>query len=667
MGMGTGMAMAMAMGMGMEMGMATGIVSAQAQSPTEKRASPVFDTRPALDFQTHLFDHDGYPAAEWDLGRDHHGGPLTAQIDPTLAGENRGNMESLDGGARVAFPGPLLDPALQQFSPRTNLYPTYPLPDHMPYLAPQVDHFQCWLVAQDFDLAAFNGSFLPPTAAEFLGLNGPHAAPQWKDHDMPSPENGAMLSLRVHWERDLVPSIEFLNVAIQLFFTGFNPIFPIFHAPTWRPSDHSLLVLLSICSIGTLFMGSDGTTIQAAKMFETVHKTIQGSWATMASKPTRERLSLMQAGLIGQVFAYLSGNPKYLGLVKNFHINLVDLARRSELLESTRSVPLLENEATEALEEAWKSTAMGLYIQDAQFASTFHHPPLLQHDASRLSVASNDELFAAATPTRWAHLTRLSPTPTKLSTHLHVNQPSHHCTTPLSKELSCKDSRLSASLILHSISASVQASKASNSLSSSVRQGYEESLICWYHAYEETRTTQEPDALCLMVLYHEIFMSLLVDFCQLELAIGSNAPEAVAYARTWSTSIDAKRAIIHASLIHRQAEGIRYDAEPALHVPRSMFLAARAWYCYIHFDTSDQTLPGDGGEFDAIPEIEMFNIDPLQYLPGANGYGTGKPLVSEAATLGRLTDLLEQVGHWGIARRFAVIFRSLIYGEQQLV
>ncbi|KAK6586745.1 hypothetical protein PZA11_000035 [Diplocarpon coronariae] len=545
--------------------------------------SPGFDARPALDFPAQMFGHDVYPAAELGPAGYQSAGTVMAQIDPTLAGENLeslADLENLDGSARMTFPGPFLDPALQQYPPRPNLYPPYPPPDHMPYVPPPADHFQCWLVGQDFDLPAFNEAFLPPTAAEFLGLHGPHSAPQWKDHDMPSPETGAMLSLRLRWERDLVPNLDFLNVAIQLFFTGFNPIFPIFHAPTWRPSEHSLLLLLSICSIGTLFMGSDATTIQAAKMFETVHQTIQGSWATISSKPARERLAFIQAALIGQIFAYLSGNPKYLGLVKNFHINL--LARRSDLLESTRAIPRLESEAPEELDEAWASWARDEEVsrQHLGLGASFQGEPL-------------------AVP--------------------------------------------------------------------SARRGFEEALICWYHAYEETRTTQDPDALCLMVLYHEIFMSLLVDFRQLELAIGSNAPEAVAYARAWSTSVDAQRAIIHASLIHRQAEGIRYDAEPALHVPRSMFLAARAWYCYIHFDTSDQTRAGDGDGLDAIPEIKMFNIDPLQYLPGANGYDTGKPMVSEAATLGRLMDLLEQVGHWGIARRFAVIFRSLIYGEQQLV
>ena len=63
-----------------------------------------------------------------------------------------------------------------------------------------------------------------------------------------------------------------------------------------------------------------------------------------------------------------------------------------------------------------------------------------------------------------------------------------------------------------------------------------------------------------------------------------------------------------------------------------------------------------------IPEVKMFNIDPMQYLPAVNGFGTGKPQLTEAATLCRLADLLEQSGRWGLSRRFARILRVLIFG-----
>lgn len=62
-----------------------------------------------------------------------------------------------------------------------------------------------------------------------------------------------------------------------MYFTGFDPVFPIVHAPTFRPSAKSSLLLLSICSIGSLFVGSSHAASQGMKIFETLNKAILSS------------------------------------------------------------------------------------------------------------------------------------------------------------------------------------------------------------------------------------------------------------------------------------------------------------------------------------------------------------------------------------------------------
>lgn len=250
---------------------------------------------------------------------------------------------------------------------------------------------------------------------------------------------------------------------------------------------------------------------------------------------------------------------------------------------------------------------------------------------------------------------------------MHANQHEHSCSTPILKELMCKSSRFSCYIILHGIGAAVQESNAAGSMTPTNRRTYQDALICWYHAYEEHRTTQSPDPLCLIILYHEIFMSILVDFNELERAIGrdgsSEGTQAVGYASTWSSTVEAKRCVIHASLIHRQIGSMRVDWEPAFHVPRSMFLAAIAWYCYIKFDQGGATQPLSYEESLDIPEIKMFNINPLQYLFEASGFKMGKPKINEASTLCGLNDMLHRIGHWGISRRLARILGCLIHGD----
>jgi Fungal specific transcription factor domain len=71
--------------------------------------------------------------------------------------------------------------------------------------------------------------------------------------------------------------ISIQNFALSLFFTRFNPIFPILHAPTFQPNKHNSLLLLSICSIGCLFMGSNGASAQGSRIFERLNKVILAS------------------------------------------------------------------------------------------------------------------------------------------------------------------------------------------------------------------------------------------------------------------------------------------------------------------------------------------------------------------------------------------------------
>lgn len=120
------------------------------------------------------------------------------------------------------------------------------------------------------------------------------------------------------------------NLCIQLFFTRFNPVFPIVHAPTFRPSAKSSLLLLSICSIGSLFVGSNYAVTQGSIIFERLNKAILSSvsqrslafdggcdkmcgnadptqWEKYLLSGKAEALAMTQASLIGQTFAMLSG------------------------------------------------------------------------------------------------------------------------------------------------------------------------------------------------------------------------------------------------------------------------------------------------------------------------------------------------------------------------
>ncbi|CZR65093.1 uncharacterized protein PAC_14993 [Phialocephala subalpina] len=672
----------------------------------------------------------------------HHGNPdertERSQMKQSLHNEERHPTGNGTGVSVDLSSQGLLDPALEQYSnnSQSNVFPFLP---HMELWNLQNESFPSWHIGDDFDIEAFNMSLLSPMAADQSVWHGQtstsqenellalqietqnSAAPSmndiqglwvtkadyysWKDADnasysvaptrpiTPSTEspsgntvderyrNDLSQRLCPRWKEDPLPPTEFLNLALQLFFTKFNPIFPILHGPTFRPSNENSLLLLSICSIGSLFMGSSAATVQGSKIFERLNKVILASvsprWDTIITRKSSERISLVQASVLGQTFAYLSGNPKYMATVEAFHGTVIAFARRCGMLNGIQCTLDLGTESPQGLDDAWNvwarseevtRTALGLYVHDAQLATTFHHDPVFRHNAIRVSVAANNDLFNAPNAAQWANLVRSSMLkPTKLSSHLHLNQDEHSCSMPLLKELACKNSSFSCYVLLHGIGAAVQESNAAGQMTQTNAKRYQDALICWYHAYGKAKAAHEPDPLCQMILCHEIFMSLLVDFNELERAMGrdgaSERAASLKYVGQWSSSVEAKRCVVHATLIHRQIGGMRIDSEPAIHVPRSVFLAAIAWYCYIQFDQAGSGLPQTFGESLDSPESKVFGINPLQLLFEASGFKMEKPKLTEVSPLRGLTDMLHRIGRWGISRRFARILGLLIYGD----
>ncbi|KFZ18722.1 hypothetical protein V502_03980, partial [Pseudogymnoascus sp. VKM F-4520 (FW-2644)] len=129
--------------------------------------------------------------------------------------------------------------------------------------------------------------------------------------------------LRARTNDEPLPSTKFLNLSVQIYFTKFNPIFPVIHGQTFRPTPKNSLLLLSITSIGSLLLGSKGAAGQGIQIFERLNKAILASWEnTVLSDPT-EAASLIQAAFVGQTFGFLSGIPKHLAIVEDFHGSII--------------------------------------------------------------------------------------------------------------------------------------------------------------------------------------------------------------------------------------------------------------------------------------------------------------------------------------------------------
>jgi hypothetical protein len=233
-----------------------------------------------------------------------------------------------------------------------------------------------------------------------------------------------------------------------------------------------------------------------------------------------------------------------------------------------------------------------------------------------------------------------------------------------------------------------------------------DSLICWYCTFEKNRNGRDTsedfssDVFCLMVLWHTVFINLLVDVNRLERAVGregaenASAESDYAYAKKWASSTEAKRCIFHAYALQRTVGAMPLDVEPAIHVPHCMFVAAVTTYACNAFRRptwKQKYIPNSpipvpvNTEF---PEFILRGIPVSRLLRGLpshpsspasqpsdhGGLDQRTPELHTQAHSGRyvpfggsllrlITDLLCRSGHWGIARKYLETIETLVAAD----
>lgn len=471
-----------------------------------------------------------------------------------------------------------------------------------------------------------------------------------------------------------LPSSDFLNLCVRLYFARFSPVFPVVHAASFRPSATNSMLLLSICSVGSLFTGSVNATSQGVQIFERLNKAVLATWERLIGREASEVVPMIQAALIGQTFGLLSGDPKHLAIVDSFHGTVIAWARRRNIFSARHTPTVLQGLDAESLDKRWKDWAkteelirivLGLHIHDAELADIFHHEPFLRHGTRQLPLAASKALFTASSAREWASLydiesfTENLPYPGSRS----LGTPGVHDLEAI--PFNC---RFTAYAALAGIAATIVENRSMGQLDIFLTERIQETLIAFYARYLSSLSPFEPDNLGITVLWHLTFMALHVDFDLLERAVGRDGgimdPDTTASVAAWASSRQAKRCVTHASLIQKKLEALSVGFEPAIHVPRAMFLAALSWYCYTRYgtDTGSEEMSAQGAL--DFPEMQLLKVNPAMLLFEANGFKLGKPAAVEASgALCGLTDLLQRIGHWEIARKFGSILGALIHNE----
>lgn len=367
-------------------------------------------------------------------------------------------------------------------------------------------------------------------------------------------------------------------------------------------------------------------------------------------------------------------------------------ARRVRLLRQAASPPLpsdLPHLANEQLQSAWKrwilleerkryrlsflpadmtslisfSTALGIFILDAELAKLHHHGPYLRPATERLPTISSDALFAARNANMWGELV-----------HQQSQEPGGRTVLPRSyqsvlgpmreRKLGGGTSDFELCAMLESISAMSCEYHESFSTAPQFAQECQEMLIRWYETNRSTIGPGNAWAYPLMILWHSTFILLYSNLDVLERACGRDGPEAaqeaVGYARQWANSQDATRTLMHAVCIRRQFESMPIGSECPLHVPTCLYHCGIIWFCFGHFGNSSN---GAGVERN-FPELDLIGVHANQI--DATELGNSKLERNAANQVFRIIGLLQSIRHWKLSLSLASTLLALIEAQDNV-
>jgi hypothetical protein len=354
-------------------------------------------------------------------------------------------------------------------------------------------------------------------------------------------------------------------------------------------------------------------------------------------------------------------------MTESFHGTAIAWARQGGFFK-IKDAPLPNPNADEAntsKEDAWRRwvdteesvrLVLALYVQDSEFATTFHHEPLLRHTVGRLPVCNSDELFFAPTAAEWYRLMEKDRSTGSEVAHVHaVNS------LVATSVLTPRKAQMFAYASLAGIVASIQ-EKRSSFLDDTSKQYFRSLLLSWHNEHYKHIQGHKKNHINLLIFWHAAFMALYADSDLLERSIGRDgrliAQEARKDIDDWATSLEARRGVLHALLVLKHLEMLPIGLEPAIHVPKAAFYSAMVVYSYIKFKPSVDSCTPSQDDVN-IPELQVSgSTGSLNLSSDKSSPAVFSPV--EPSILCNAIDLLRRIGHWEISRKFASILQILL-------
>jgi len=379
------------------------------------------------------------------------------------------------------------------------------------------------------------------------------------------------------------------------------------------------------------------------------------AWEKHPIRVLKNKTSLIQAALLLQNCALLSGADSYLsdaGQMQNRAVKCAASIKLHETQHRTKHLGLSKAFDCYSSWQSWLSTeekirtVLALYYQDAELATVYHRPPLLDHGPSKVSQAAPDHVFTA-------------PFSGYGSTSSNFTHMSNGSSWSLCTELT-------------SIIASITEARLQKKLSLQRVERFENALQVLYHELLRVIANDCDDLLALRVLWHSAFLPLYTSFSVIRKCLSqdmSKLDEADRdYITEWATSSAGQRCVLHAVAIKQFIEDMPASNVQPLHVPRTVLFAAVSLICFIRYGSFDvkrleESVPGEPllqhlGQVRTSPNLLLADLDPCAK--------TGRPApIKVNAALHGLIEVLERNGHWKVCDIFAAGLREVVEREPE--
>jgi hypothetical protein len=463
-----------------------------------------------------------------------------------------------------------------------------------------------------------------------------------------------------------LPSVDFLNLALELYFERFHPIFPIVHKATFRPERTKALLLLSICSIGSLFIGTEGATAVGTDLFRRLNKVILASWEQHMCRSGAEALCMVQAAILGQTFGLMSGTSNDVFMADSFHGTVLSWVRNVTSPAQWIPIPINQPNSEADCDRLWRRWSLaeqkarltlGLRIHDAELAAMFHRHPLLRHNDMTPSFSYvNDVMFEAKDAQTWFRLQQEANHPGFVSSAKLSDLAQPEKDTPMIVQKAASSSRLAAYSILQSLNAHILELRSSTCLTEAKNMELTSGLVALSSLVNVGPAGPGfDDGFHSRTLWHLNFMSLSADFDLLERVIGRDGPPSQAALdelRSWATSADSQRCMFHALLLLESVEAIRFGQEPAIHVGRSLFCTGLLWTALARLSHGKlwvrSSLPAP-----RCIELRGYGDNIERDLSERSGLHLPEPYKKWSRLAYKCSDLLQKLSRWGLSENLA--------------